>query len=518
MDQSVQRVAGEAMDAFLKMETRLWKLEGLESHRSEVEAAAGMPLEQLVTTATEAVAKAAASKATPPLGLVHPRNDGDNLWRAIQAARAKTKKAKTGPVRRWLEKCREPFLTGHGKMASCMHDDDAPWDVCTLTTIIQAFLPEVFMPRLGCQLHRAKELLIGVLHATESRNRRAHSEMMEHTMPSEAEAVDAMQQMGDVLAQCGCTDGAAEMTELLTSAQELVERARKADQESTAALPTETVSVSCNESATLVRRRALFAFESRLQATAGEFHFVNGSISFGDKQDGTVVNTWNGEGRKRIQDSKIKNMLKRVAAARHSLFHVTSHGAELADDVADVGVVLHRLDGIKDGVPTTVGCSAPADWSWECWAPPAKTKDVNLTITLKVTGQRMSIPKGREQCLVGRDDEVKKVVGAALAGDRSRALIHGPPGVGEDVTAVEAVLDDAVKLNLELTTQAWLQGSTDEMFRRQLVRLFATQRPNVVRGSGDQAATLAKIKEWLAANPSCWLFVVEDANADSKSI
>ena len=124
-------MAGEAMDAFLKMETRLWKLEGLESHRSEVEAAAGMPLEQLVTTATEAVAKAAASKATPPLGLVHPRNDGDNLWRAIQAARAKTEKAKTGPVRRWLEKCREPFS---GKVASFMHDDDAQWDVFTLSS------------------------------------------------------------------------------------------------------------------------------------------------------------------------------------------------------------------------------------------------------------------------------------------------------------------------------------------------------------------------------------------------
>ena len=392
--------------------------------------------------------------------------------------------------------------------------------VHALTTTIQAFLPEVFMPKLGCQLFRAKELLTGVLHAAESRNRRAHSETMGHTMPSEAEALDAMQQVGVVLAQCGCADEAAKMTKLLSRAQELVERAREPAQDG-AAPPTETVSVSCNESATLVRRRALFDFENRLQATAGEVHFMKGNVSFGAKQDGTIVNNWDGERLKRIKDPKVKDMFRRIAASRRWLFHVTSHSSQLTDDLHAMGVVLRRVDGIKDGVHATDGSdhdATPSDWTWKDWDPPDGTATVSFATTLQVASQRVSIPKFREKCLVGRDTEIEKVAGATLAGDHSRVLMHGPPGVGKDVTAAEAVLRDDVKLNPKLTMQAWLQGSTDEMFRRQLVRLFATQRPNVARGSGDQAATLAKIKEWLAANPSCWLFVVEDANAESKSI
>ena len=131
----------------------------------------------------------------------------------------------------------------------------------------------------------------------------------------------------------------------------------------------------------------------------------------------------------------------------------------------------------------------------------------------------MSIPKSREQYLVGRDAEIKTAVDAALAGDHARVLIHGLPGVGKDVVAVEAVLDCKIKLNPQLTVQAWLQGSTEEIFLRQLVRLFATQHPKVVRGlESTQLAALLKIREWLAANPSCWLFVIEDANVNCTSI
>ena len=130
----------------------------------------------------------------------------------------------------------------------------------------------------------------------------------------------------------------------------------------------------------------------------------------------------------------------------------------------------------------------------------------------------MAILKTRERCLVGRDADIKTVVDAALRGTTSRVLIHGPPGVGKDVIAVEAVLDGRIKRNGALALQAWLQGSTDEMFRRQLVRLFATQFPGVVRGTeSDEAATLASITRWLRMNPG-WLFVVEDANFECRSL
>ena len=215
------------------------------------------------------------------------------------------------------------------------------------------------MPKLGCQLFRAKELLIGVLHTAESRNRRAHSETMEHTMPSEAEALDAMQQMGDVLAQCNCNVESDHMRRLLSSTQQLVERAREADRDGSTQ-PPRAVSISRNAWEKLVRYRALFDFENRLRATAGEFHFMNGSISFGIKQDGTIVNSWGREQKERIQGKDIKPRLRRIAHARNSLFHVMLEGTTtLVDDLNDMGTVLHRLANIKDGVPTTVGCSTP---------------------------------------------------------------------------------------------------------------------------------------------------------------
>ena len=128
------------------------------------------------------------------------------------------------------------------------------------------------------------------------------------------------------------------------------------------------------------------------------------------------------------------------------------------------------------------------------------------------------VDSGIDQLLVGRDADIEAVVKAVLGGGWARVVIHGPPGVSKDVTAVEAVLDDRIKYDSDLVLQAWLQGSTDETFRRQLVRLFATQYPGVVRGAeDDQAAALAKITRWLREHPG-WLFVIEDANFECRSL
>ena len=336
----------------------------------------------------------------------------------------------------------------------------------------------------------------------------------QNTMPSESEALAAIQQMGDVLAQCGRTSEAAAMTTLLSSTQTLVDRARGADQNrDSAEPPSETVPVTLPEWQMLVLHRAVVDFECRLRSTVGEFSFKDGTISFGERAD-----HWD-EGRKqRITDRNMVARFKKITLARHSLFHVAPQSSELAGVLADMGAVLRRLDGINTGTPTTAGHSTPADWTWGSCIAPVGTTTVNVATKLVVTGQRMSIPKARERCLVGRDAEIRRAVDATLAGDHARVLVHGPPGMGKDVTAVEAVLDDRIKLNPQLTMQAWLQGSTDEMFRRQLVRLFATQHPKLVAGlENDQPAALAKVKQWLATNPSCWLFVVEDANAESRS-
>ena len=61
---------------------------------------------------------------------------------------------------------------------------------------------------------------------------------------------------------------------------------------------------------------------------------------------------------------------------------------------------------------------------------------------------------------------------------------------------------------------AWLQGSTDEGLRAQLVGLFATHRPDVIGAClDDQEECTRRIRQWLEAHANAWLLVVEDAGS-----
>ena len=88
----------------------------------------------------------------------------------------------------------------------------------------------------------------------------------------------------------------------------------------------------------LVRYRALHDFERRLRATAGAFHFQNGTIAFGHRAD-----PWENDRKDRIKDPAVKSRLQHIAAAHHSLFHRVTRNVPVAAVVADMGVVLRRL-------------------------------------------------------------------------------------------------------------------------------------------------------------------------------
>ena len=60
--------------------------------------------------------------------------DVEGKLAAIAGARAAADD-REGPPTRWLEACREVLS---GKMTSFIHDDDAEWDIFTLTSIMQA--------------------------------------------------------------------------------------------------------------------------------------------------------------------------------------------------------------------------------------------------------------------------------------------------------------------------------------------------------------------------------------------
>ena len=97
-------------------------------------------------------------------------------------------------------------------------------------------------------------------------------------------------------------------------------------------------------------------------------------------------------------------------------------------------------------------------------------------------------------------------------------LLHGNGGVGKDVTAAEVVHQPTIAGSSTLTVQAWLLGSSDDVFRRQLVSFFAARLPTVLTGCADnQPEALARIKSWLAANDG-WLLVVEDATVGCTAL
>jgi hypothetical protein len=137
---------------------------------------------------------------------------------------------------------------------------------------------------------------------------------------------------------------------------------------------------------------------------------------------------------------------------------------------------------------------------------------VDVAVELQITGRHMSIPHPRARELVGRGALIKQATDALLGRAGSRVLIHGLPGVGKDVIAAGVVRSEAVAEHADLRLQAWLQGSTDSGLRAQLLDLFETHWPLVVKGAAKQADKLGMIRSWLNSHPEAWLFVVEDAS------
>ena len=106
----------------------------------------------------------------------------------------------------------------------------------------------------------------------------------------------------------------------------------------------------------------------------------------------------------------------------------------------------------------------------------------------------------------------------ALAADGPRVLVHGIPGIGKDTLVTEVLRGDVVKGLSDVRMMAWLQGSSDAAFRRQLVHHFLTHRRSLLRGrEKDQEACLKAIRHWLRSNGG-WLFFVEDATTECQAL
>ena len=225
--------------------------------------------------------------------------------------------------------------------------------------------------------------------------------------------------------------------------------------------------------------------------------------------------------RKRIQDEAAR--LKQIAEARYWLFHSTAAVIDIRSVLVVMGSVLNRLQSIQDvAQPLTASDELAAGWHWVdefdglVGDMDTSTGMMQLRISLAISGTGMSIPMTSEQRLVGRTSLIEGIC-KSLCEPGAKLLVHGLQGVGKDVIAAEVVLRDEIKALPGCTLQYWLQGSTDQQLRRQLVQLFSTHEADVIQGAADEEARIEQIKEWLKANDS-WLFVIEDATNSCKAI
>ena len=409
---------------------------------------------------------------------------------------------------------------------------------------MQGHLQEVFSHRLNLGVvFEGKELLKNILQASEGRNRRSHDE--QYPRPAEADAVASLTYIERVLRQCGgeassatgefetarleCNAGADEVLVLLHEAQGLITVAR----EGSTSVQESDLDASAFEKLTLLR--ALLDFEQKLRLCS-PFQYKNGTIlmvtkgGWSEQQDKLIkrqsrLKSLDAKTSKEMGDSGSR--LRDIAALRAWLFH---HEEPKIKDPAvllhTMGYVLGDLAGLKDhallaSLLAAEKANLAADWEWVklwVWHKPLPSGLIRILLSLKLSESRMSIPYPEERILVGRDDAVKEAADAIIAGDYSRVLIHGLPGVGKDVVAVKVVCSEDVRLCAGLELQDWLQASTDDMLRRQLVAFFEAQRPEILQGvENDQPAALQRIKRYLTEHND-WFFVIEDATWETRAL
>ena len=109
--------------------------------------------------------------------------------------------------------------------------------------------------------------------------------------------------------------------------------------------------------------------------------------------------------------------------------------------------LLHCLTGIKVNALLN-GNSIAAGWHWHTITSSILpvTSPNAVCVHLALSSAQMSIPVPRTGVMIGRDALIADAAPAVTAGDWSRVLLYGLPGVGKDVVGGATVRDDRVKL------------------------------------------------------------------------
>ena len=137
-----------------------------------------------------------------------------------------SERRKNEPPAPWLAAVHEAFPSG-SKMLQHV-TADRTWDMYTIGKVLRYHLHEVFRDAIGCDQYdfQARDLQTLMRRASHLRTLRTHIYHNEaKQQPTEAEVLDALSTMIQILKLCDLQAGAAELTSVLSGAQDLCEQA-----------------------------------------------------------------------------------------------------------------------------------------------------------------------------------------------------------------------------------------------------------------------------------------------------
>eukprot|EP00037_Helgoeca_nana_P006334 m.58424 g.58424 ORF g.58424 m.58424 type:complete len:1374 (+) comp17222_c0_seq1:263-4384(+) len=407
-----------------------------------------------------------------------------------EGARLITANEPQSPIPRWIQVCRKPC--GPRTKKHVQEDPKIPWDAHILVVLVRAY-PEVFFQDLPDHWH-VKDMLFGIQRVLDARTGRSHRNRL-----LETDVLDALSQMRVVLTQCKFTDAAANVKVLLDEAQLLVHKARLGQQ------TIRGQRLSSDECNAQRFYEAIDEWEVLLETELGApLQYKNETIAFGTVESRLDDVLWKSAvGDLRASFSTI------AKSGRHAYFHHTI-------DHPECDTVNKLMEQATTRLAKANNSEALKNWR----SPSLIRSDTDVEIRLEMPASRMTVPINIGDEMRGRDDDIL-LVSTSLVEDAARVLIYGTPGVGKDWVMSQVTINaDIQALGGGGALQAWLHGSSDVVFRRQLIELFTTHRPLVVPMVHDPnqlEKTWAAIKTWLAQNTD-WLFFIEDVGLSSAAV
>eukprot|EP00041_Stephanoeca_diplocostata_P039019 m.1579440 g.1579440 ORF g.1579440 m.1579440 type:complete len:2016 (-) comp25315_c0_seq5:1540-7587(-) len=413
---------------------------------------------------------------------------------------------KVQPTPRWVRKCQEVQPVEMRKYTT----EHRQWDTVMLLNVLCGFMHEVFAQKFQLQtiedVHKEKERMQQILQVVRRRKVRRVQAGNGSFEIAPAEVLDTIHAMLIVCQRCQQLgnvneSGVTGLQILMAEAENWISIMQGASANEVRLV---TKEIRSEDFWVQVLYSNLVALERFLYQIGVFFHYRDGTVTVDDESVSCARITARGATSERFPKvAKLKQHFNVIARAHEWFCYRDVTPLEYEEFDQAIKCIVENIT-TSDGFEDLVCDLTPL--------PKRQTLEgqLRVTIELKRTACRMAVPMARTARLFGRQDVVSRIV--QLVESKTpppRILITGVSGVGKGAVCVEVVHHPRIQCLSGL--HAWVQGSSGAVFRRQMLEVFRTHRPHVVRHcEGNVARSMERIHRWLLVTED-WFFVIEDA-------